>query len=118
MARLMSVSQTVAAVELRQKTVTRRLGWRFLRAGDQLQLCRKVQGRKRGEPLHRIAMVEVVSVHREPLQYISRGDVVREGFPHMTRDQFLDFYTTTFGVDRGTWVTRIEWRYLDNRSGS
>ena len=54
----------------------------------------------------------------QALQYISRGDVVREGFPHMTRDQFLDFYTTTFGVDRGTWVTRIEWRYLDNRSGS
>ncbi len=42
--RLMSVSLTEAAVRDRTKTVTRRLGWLFLRVGDRVTLCRKVMG--------------------------------------------------------------------------
>lgn len=41
MSRLMSVSLTEQAVRDRTKTVTRRLGWRFLKPGDTLTLCRK-----------------------------------------------------------------------------
>lgn len=59
MSRLMSVSLTEQAVLERRKTVTRRLGWRFLKPGDRLTLCRKVMGRKPGEPLVRICDVEV-----------------------------------------------------------
>lgn len=66
MPRLMAVSLTEPQVRDRTKTVTRRDGWRMLRAGDQLTLCRKVQGRRPGEPLVRIADVEVISVRREP----------------------------------------------------
>ena len=84
----MSVSMTADAVIERRKTVTRRKGWTFLRPGDRLTLCRKVQGRKPGEPLERLAEVEVVSVAREPLWELTRRDYD--------------------GV-----VTRIEWRYLD-----
>jgi hypothetical protein len=51
----------------RAKTVTRRVGWEFLKPGDHLTLCRKVMGRKAGEPLVRIAEVEVVAVRRERL---------------------------------------------------
>ncbi len=62
----MSVALTETAVRERRKTVTRRLGWAFLKPGDKLTLARKVMGRRRKdgtvEPLVRIAEVEVVSV--------------------------------------------------------
>lgn len=45
MPRLMSVSLTEQAVVERRKTVTRRTGWKFLKPGDRLTLCRKVMGR-------------------------------------------------------------------------
>jgi len=51
----MSVSFTEQAVRERRKTVTRCKGWLFLKPGDRLMLCRKVMGRKPGEPLVRIA---------------------------------------------------------------
>ena len=39
--RLMSVPLTEQQVRERRKTVIRRLGWKDLRAGEQLMLCRK-----------------------------------------------------------------------------
>ena len=110
----MSVSLTEDAVRDRRKTVTRRLGWTFLKPGDHLTLCRKVMGRKPGEPLVRIAEVEVVSVRREPLNAITMGDVVREGFAAAwyTPLWFVQFFTDHMGGDYRQEVTRIEWRYL------
>ena len=120
MARLMSVALTEAAVVERRKTVTRRAGWwidkrgrRLLVPGDRVTLCRKVMGRKAGEPLVRLAEVEVVDVRRELLQDITREDVAREGFPDWTREQFLDFFCDHMGGTGLQPVTRIEWRYLD-----
>jgi hypothetical protein len=114
MPRLMAVSLTEPQVRARAKTVTRRTGWRMLRPGDQLTLCRKVMGRRRGEPLERIAMVEVVSVRREPLDAITTADVAAEGFPQWEPAEFITFFCRTHR-DCGprTEVTRIEWRYLD-----
>jgi hypothetical protein len=77
----MSVSHTEAAVVARRKTVTRRLGWRFLKAGDHLTLCRKVMGRKPNEPLVRLAEVEVVSVRREFLLSMTEAEVLLEAVP-------------------------------------
>lgn len=114
MPRLMAVSLTESQVRDRTKTVTRRVGWRMLRAGDQITLCRKMMGRRRGEPLARIVDVEVVSVRREPLGAITLGDVALEGFPQMTPAQFVSFFCATHrGCTPGTEVTRIEWRYLE-----
>lgn len=112
MSRLMSVSLTEDAVVERRKTVTRRLGWRFLKPGDRLTLCRKVMGRKAGEPLVRLAEVEVVSVRREPLASITADDVEREGFPGLSPLGFAQFFTDHMGGDMRQPVTRIEWRYL------
>lgn len=100
MPRLMSVSLTEQAVVERRKTVTRRTGWKFLKPGDRLTLCRKVMGRGKcpeckgscrchyplaspagwwgcitcggtgTEPLVRLAEVEVVDVRREQLREI------------------------------------------------
>lgn len=113
MPRLMAVSLTEPQVRDRSKTVTRRVGWRMLRRGDQLTLCRKVMGR-RGEPLERIAAVEVTAVRRERLDAITAADVTAEGFPQMTPAEFVSFFCATHrGCSPGTEVTRIEWRYLD-----
>lgn len=117
MSRLMSVALTEDAVRARSKTVTRRLGWASLKPGTPLTLCRKVMGRKRAdgtvEPLVRIAEVEVVAVRREPLDAIEPGDTAREGFPGWTGGQFVEFFCNAMRCTRDTWVTRIEWRYLD-----
>jgi hypothetical protein len=111
--RLMAVSLTQAQVRDRSKTVTRRAGWRMLRAGDRLTLCAKVMGRRPGESLVRIADVEVTSVRRERLDAITAADVTAEGFPQMTPAEFTAFFCATHrGCHSGTEVTRIEWRYL------
>jgi Helicase associated domain len=114
MPRLMAVSLTEAAVVDRSKTVTRRMGWRHIKPGDRLTLCRKVMGRRRGEPLVHITDVEVVSVRQEPLNAITGADCAREGFPHNTPDEFIAFFCRTHrGCHPNSIVTRIEWGYID-----
>jgi len=126
MPRLMSVAFTEDAVRDRRKTVTRRKGWTFLKPGDQLTLCRKVMGRKKGEPLVRIAEVEVVSVRRESLGSLGpcvchpdgRGcypalEMEREGFPGLDPVEFVRrYFTEAQSIGPTDDVTRIEWRYL------
>lgn len=124
----MSVAFTEDAVRERRKTVTRRKGWwtdkngrRLVVPGDRLTLCRKVMGRRPGEPLVRICDVEVVSVRREPLRDVTLpGELTAEGFPEWdTPDdswgafEFVERYFTPQGIDPIDDVTRIEWRYLD-----
>lgn len=113
MPRLMSVALTEQQVRDRSKSVTRHLGWRFLRPGDRLTLCRKVMGRKPGEALVRIAEVEVMDVRREPLSAIYPADVAREGFQHLSREDFIEFFCEHMRCTPETEVTRIAWRYLD-----
>lgn len=124
MSRLMSVAFTEQAVRDRTKTVTRRKGWEFAKAGDRLTLCRKVMGRKKGEPLVRIAEVEVVHVQRHTLSTLLTCDpqeaceeMALEGFPGMDPARFvLDYFVDAQGMDPDDLVTRIEWRYLDDEA--
>jgi hypothetical protein len=129
----MSVAFTEQAVIERRKTVTRRKGWwldkngrRLLMPGDRLTLCRKVMGRKPGEPLVRICDVEVVSVRREPLCAVAGPwehgegveviwpELVAEGFPGMGPGEFMRrYFVEAQGIGAMDDVTRIEWRYLD-----
>lgn len=117
----MSVAFTEQAVVERRKTVTRRKGWQFVKPGDRLTLCRKVMGRRKGEPLVRVAEVEVLSVRREPLLALTmdetygQHEMEREGFPNMDPDAFIEtYFSNAQGIDRSESVTRIEWRYLDS----
>ena len=111
--RLMSVSLTEQPVRDRTKTVTRRLGWRFLKVGDHITLCRKVMGRKPGEPLVRICDVEIVDIRRERLDAITQADVVLEGFPSWSTHDFVIMFMRSMKCDYQTVVTRIEWRYME-----
>jgi hypothetical protein len=129
MSRLMSVAFTEQAVVERRKTVTRRKGWwtdkrgrRLLVPGDELTLCRKVMGRKKGEPLVRLAQVEVVRVTRCALGLVrAPGELAAEGFPELEAwpgpfqgaQKFIDEYFAPQGLGWSDDVTRIEWRYLD-----
>ena len=134
MPRLMSVAMTTDAVIARRKTVTRRKGWwvdrngrRIIHPGDRLTLCRKVQGRKPGEPLERLAEVEVLHVTRETLCSIQANEeralreLRAEGFPTLRGEGweaassiFLRrFFFEAQGMGPMDDVTRIEWRYLD-----
>lgn len=110
MPRLMSVTLTEQAVVERRKTVTRRLGWSALRPGDELDLCRKVMGRKRRdgsvEPLVRLCRVRVVSVGQERLDAITDRDVAREGLTaadlsdHVELKRLVGWSCTCSGVVR------------------
>lgn len=112
MSRLMSVALTLDQVRSRTKTVTRRDGWRTLRPGDEVTLCPKVRGRKQDEPLERIVTVTVVSVRRERLGAITQADVVAEGFPQMSPEDFIRFFCGTHqDITPDSMITRIEWRY-------
>lgn len=122
----MSVAMTTDAVIERRKTVTRRKGWwtdkngrRLLMPGDTLTLCRKVQGRKPGEPIERLAEVEIVRVDRQRLDDIFHPidygftETEREGFPGMEPGEFVRrYFVDAQGMTAFDVVTRIEWRYV------
>lgn len=113
MSRLMSVAFTEQAVIERRKTVTRRKGWTFLKPGDHLTLVRKSMGRKPGEPIVRIAEVEVIDVRRERLSHVDvAGELDREGCGDMSATEFITRYFEPQGIHALDLVTRIEWRYL------
>ena len=133
MSRLMSVAFTEAAVVERRKTVTRRKGWwldargrRIIVPGDRLTLCRKVMGRKPGEPLVRLAEVEVVTAERQPLDLLVNPtidprwairEMAREGFPGMDPWEFIErYFIASQRMQSDDDVTRIEWRYLDGEA--
>ena len=114
MPRLMSVTLTEQQVIDRTKTVTRRKGWLFLKPGDRLTLCRKVMGRRKGDPLVRLAEVEVYDVTRQQLRIDNTGhDAALEGFGDWSWSEFVEFFCGHMGGDATQVVTRIEWRYLD-----
>ena len=112
MPRLMSFALTREQILDRSKTVTRRLGWEFLKPGDRLTACAKVMGRKKGEPLDRLAELRVVSVWRERLDLIDAPEVAMEGFPDMPPEEFVRMFCDSMGCAAYADVTRIEFEYV------
>lgn len=95
------------------KTVTRRMKWLKLKAGEHLTGIRKGMGLKKGEHQHVLGDLSVVSVRREQLDAITQEDVVREGFPDMTPAEFVTFFCKGHsGCSPFSTVTRIEFRRL------
>lgn len=103
------------------KTVTRRLGWLNLKVGERLLGV----DRLRSKDAKKLAVVEVVSVRREPLNAITDEDVILEGNPfprpewqgqHGSVDfpagRFIERFCSAMKCYPDTQVTRIEFRYL------
>lgn len=97
------------------KTVTRRLGWAFLKPGDRFCAVEKCQGLKAGEHVNRLAECEVVNVRRERLDAINQADVIAEGFPDLTPEAFVDLFCRANRCTAETDVTRIEFRKLQKK---
>ncbi|MEM6852818.1 MAG: hypothetical protein AAF593_00230 [Planctomycetota bacterium] len=95
------------------KTQTRRLGWLHARPGDQLCACLKCMGRRPGEPLVRLAIIQITDTRREPLNHITPDDVVAEGFPNLKRAAFCLFFADSHkGCQLDTPVTVLTFRLL------
>ncbi len=112
MARNMSFMLTTKQIRNRTKTVTRRLGWKFLKAGDIVNACVKCQGLKKGEKIERICQIRIARSSWSPLVWITQSDVEREGFPEMSPDEFIRMFTREMTCDENTLVNRIEFEYV------
>lgn len=110
----MSFALTIPQFVARQKTVTRRLGWKRLRKGQKVMACKKCMGLKKGETLERLHLIEILRVTRERLDQITQPDVIREGFPGMSPKDFIAMFCEHNGCRPDTVVTRIEFKHLSD----
>lgn len=107
MTRAISFALTERAFLDGDKTVTRRVGWRDLKAGDELAVVRKAMGLRKGEKRVLLGHIRVTTVRRERLDAIDAADCAREGFPEMTPAQFVEFFRKAARCPPDEWVTRI-----------
>ena len=110
--RCMSFSETTDQIRARTKTVTRRDGWDNLRPGERLWAVEKAMGLRKGQKVVRLAVIEVVSVRREPVEHITPEDVILEGFPGWTPAQFIALYRRINPKTKRD-PNRIEFRYVE-----
>lgn len=97
------------------KTVTRRLGWQFLKPGDRLKAVRKCMGLKKGEHPVVLTIIDVLHVSRERLHAISQAEVWREGF-RMTPAEFVAFFCKHMKCQPDTVVTRVEFKLIEKEN--
>ena len=112
----MSFMLTTEQVRNRTKTVTRRLGWKFLKPGQYLWAVEKAQGLKKGEKVKRLALIRVYWVIEEPLSsilYYPSDESAKEGFPNWSNREFFDFFMKESGCAPDSLVTRIEFQYVN-----
>jgi len=114
MPRNMSFSMTTEQIKCRIKTVTRRFGWWFLKPGDQIRAVKKAMGLKKGEKVEPLAMIRIISTRAEPLNSITKEDVIKEGFPSWTSEKFVEMLVDHYKIEPNTTVNRIEFEYLFN----
>lgn len=119
MARNISFALTTDQFRKQTKTVTRRLGWLKLKAGDELMGCVKCMGLKPGEEIERLGLIRVVDVRRERLDRMyyesayGKVEALREGFPEMTGFAFVKMFCDSMGCVPAVLVTRIEFEYVE-----
>ena len=112
MSRNMSFMLTTRQIKNRSKTVTRRLGWWFLKPGDVLNACEKCQGLKKGEKIKKLCRIKIISCRKIPLHKISHADCFREGFPDMYPSEFIRMFRKEMKCSMDTEVNRIEFEYI------
>jgi hypothetical protein len=110
--RNMSFSLTTEQIRNKTKFVTRRLGWRFLKVGEYVQVVEKCQGLKKGEKIKKITVIKVVSTARQMLNEITQRDCFLEGFPKMTPKQFIKMFCNANKCPDDIEITRIKFEYV------
>ena len=114
MPRNMSFALTIEQFKARTQTVTRRLGWYFLKPGDIVCGVEKTQGLKLGEKLRPLGYIRIISIRREPLNIITQEDVTAEGFPNLTVDEFVAMLVSHYKVTPDRFFNRIEFEHLED----
>lgn len=101
------------------KTVTRRMGWETLRAGDELIAIEKGQGLKAGQAQVVMGRIRIKDARLEKLRRITdepeygAAEVIAEGFPEMTPEQFVEFFWKSHpGCYPNKVITRIEFERI------
>ena len=112
--RNMSFAMTTDQFVAQTKTVTRRFGWWFLKSGDSVCGVEKGMGLKKGEKIRRLGIIEIISISTEPLNTITQDDVIREGFPGWTPEQFVQMLVDHYRVSPSELVNRIEFKYMND----
>lgn len=119
--RNISFSATTKQIRDQNKTVTRRIGWWFLKPGDHLCAVEKAQGLKKGEKIKRICEIVVISTRPEMIYDLIENpgyfkeEMIKEGFPGMTEDEFFNLFMKLNGFDyTEDPINRIEFRYLSD----
>lgn len=110
--RRMSFALTERQLLAGHKTVTRRLGWLTLKAGDELLAVDRCMGLKKGQKQRVLAKLRVVDVRREPLGIVTEAEARKEGFPDMTGGEFVRFFCRSMKCEPTTEVTRIEFERM------
>lgn len=119
MPRNMSFMLTTDQIRNKTKTVTRRVGWKFLKHGEILNACVKCQGLKKGESPEKICQIRVIDTRIEQLWEMLRDteygkrDCDREGFPEMEPKEFVEMFCKHMSVKPVDLVTRIQFEYID-----
>lgn len=118
--RNMSFALTTPAILSRTKTVTRRLGWAFLKPGELVQAIEKGQGLRKGEKVRRLCVIRIVSVRRERLDALlglgsldARRELEREGLSILHPKEFVQLVCKANGCQPDAEVTRIAFDYFD-----
>ena len=109
----MSFSATTEQIRNRTKTVTRRLGWWYLKPGQMVRAVEKCQGLKKGEKVKPLAVIRIISIRLERLDEITEADLVLEGLPNVSLPAFLNMFTR---INRCYWhskIHRIEFEYVN-----
>lgn len=111
--RNMSFMLTTRQMKNRTKTVTRRLGWKFLKVGELVQACVKCQGLSKGERVEKLGVIRIVDVRQQRLAQIDKLDCEREGFPGMHPWHFAEMFCREMFCKPTTIVTRIEFEHVE-----
>lgn len=138
--RNMSFALTTDQIRDRTKTVTRRIGWEFLKSGDLIRAVEKSQGLKKGETVKPLSVLRVESVRRERLDHLwsdvdyGRDEMAKEGGRWGSTSAFIEMFCASHKIVDGVIklgepgrlgalryrpcrrddeVTRIEFSYVD-----
>ena len=112
MPRNMSFALTTEQFKAKTKTVTRRFGWWFLNPGDIVCGVEKAMGLKKGEKINKFGLIRIISSAGEPLCTINKSECIKEGFPEIEPEDFIQMLCSHSGRKREEEVNRIEFEYL------
>lgn len=119
--RRMSFAHETPQIIAREKTVTRRTGWRSLESGDLIRAVATTWAGEAGRAAKPLAVLRVTNVRIESLARLvdeplyAEDELPREGFPCWLRDEFVETFCRRHGLKTvRTDITRIEFEYVES----